>query len=349
MTALKKIFADKEWKFSEISSARNAMMGFAALLIVLFHSPIDKSAFNYAAVSGKILYLLVKSIVHSANFGVDIFLILSGFGLFYSFSKNQDVLPFYKKRLLKVAIPVLIASAAMNLFIFKYSGLKFVRHFLLLAFPLDGDRFLWYFALLIPLYIIFPLLYRLIDKGGFKSTAMLILGVLAVNFTMFFLWYDEYQKIEIAVTRIPAFILGIYFGKLSAEGKAISGKALKLTYVLFAVFLIVKNYLELFAGLPLKYYFPERYLTVGIAVTAVIIFSQIYSNVDLHRAKKLLVFFGSISLEIYLFYERFLKVFADVFPELKQINCLYNFVIFLITIAVSFAYNRLTQGLLFKK
>lgn len=48
------------------------------------------------------------------NIGVDIFLLLSGYGLYFSMRKNLDKIGFYKKRLKKVAFPFLISLNCYN-------------------------------------------------------------------------------------------------------------------------------------------------------------------------------------------------------------------------------------------
>ena len=72
----------------KISRHRTALMGFAIIGILLFHSRIAVPYIDNLFVIG--------------YGGVDIFLFLSGFGLFFSFSENQNLASFYKKRFLRI-------------------------------------------------------------------------------------------------------------------------------------------------------------------------------------------------------------------------------------------------------
>ena len=62
-----------EW----ISKYRTEIMGFAAILIILCH----------ANVAGVVTPCLVRRLLGLGNVGVDIFLFVSGIGMYYSLSK----------------------------------------------------------------------------------------------------------------------------------------------------------------------------------------------------------------------------------------------------------------------
>ena len=64
---------------SQVSDYRTQIMGLAAVMIIACHAPASGVKMPY--ISAKILEL--------GNFGVDIFLFLSGLGCYYSLSKNR--------------------------------------------------------------------------------------------------------------------------------------------------------------------------------------------------------------------------------------------------------------------
>ncbi|MCR5484907.1 MAG: hypothetical protein K6F09_04875 [Clostridiales bacterium] len=82
----------KCFDFSWISECRGALMGFAALWVVLFHSP----ELSFAFLRFKPLFVGLDLIKGRGNAGVDIFLLLSGLGLYYSLEKTEALRNFIK-------------------------------------------------------------------------------------------------------------------------------------------------------------------------------------------------------------------------------------------------------------
>ena len=119
-------------------------MGFSIIWVTLFHAGITP-------VSEKI-----TSIGYG---GVDIFFLLSGIGLFHSFSKNQSLKQFYLKRLVRIFPTYLIVVLVMML----TSGSFELRTFLLkvstLGYWFDSDYFDWYIPSLLMFYAVFLLVY----------------------------------------------------------------------------------------------------------------------------------------------------------------------------------------------
>ena len=72
-------------KISLLSKHRNALMGIAILWVMLYH------LYDYTDA----LPSLVRGIIGIGYGGVDMFLFLSGFGLYYSLSKKNSSLSAY--------------------------------------------------------------------------------------------------------------------------------------------------------------------------------------------------------------------------------------------------------------
>lgn len=75
----------------QISDNRSYLMGIAMVSIMLFHqdwiygwNPIFAFFHFYG------------------NWGVDVFLFVSGFGLYYSLKNDHRVIPFYKRRIIRI-------------------------------------------------------------------------------------------------------------------------------------------------------------------------------------------------------------------------------------------------------
>ena len=79
----------KDIELANISRYRSELMGAAMLFIILFHVPLDRSNEFFG-------------LRRCGNVGVDMFLFLSGIGLWFSWVKNPSVWQFYKRRLLRI-------------------------------------------------------------------------------------------------------------------------------------------------------------------------------------------------------------------------------------------------------
>ena len=95
----------KKFELKNISLSRGVLFGIATLWIMFFHSGLLN--FESVITSQKIIGI-INFIKSMGNCGVDIFLALSGLGLYFSFSRKSKILDFYKKRLIRIIPPVLI-------------------------------------------------------------------------------------------------------------------------------------------------------------------------------------------------------------------------------------------------
>ena len=103
--------------YSLIYKHRTAVMGAAALMILLFHFG--------ACLYDSLQIPVVTRVLSCGNIGVDIFLFLSGIGLYCSVTKDSRPLPFYRRRISRVLIPTLAVSLPYWFatdFLFKKTG-----------------------------------------------------------------------------------------------------------------------------------------------------------------------------------------------------------------------------------
>lgn len=79
---------NKKNSLSSISKYRSPIMGMAIIWVVMFHYRLQAP---------------ILSVISNYGYaGVDFFMFLSAFGLYYSMSKNDNVMMFYKKRFLRI-------------------------------------------------------------------------------------------------------------------------------------------------------------------------------------------------------------------------------------------------------
>ena len=145
-------------ELGNISRFRAEQMGAAMLFVILFHVALDR---------GDPFYGLRRC----GNVGVDIFLFLSGVGLWFSWVKTPDVRRFYRRRLLRIVPTWLVVATAF--YLPDYLGARrFSRSIVDLIgditinwdFWLHDELTFWYVPAIMALYLVAPWYMRLVQN-----------------------------------------------------------------------------------------------------------------------------------------------------------------------------------------
>lgn len=137
-----------KWNFAIFSKYRGELMGIAILGVCLLH------AFKWAELGDSLIAHAVGPFARIAF--TDGFLFLSGFGLYYSFSKNGDLCKFYLKRLNRVLLPYMIMSLPfflLGLITGNISVSTFLMKLTSLYFWFWGNDGMWYISMSVALYL----------------------------------------------------------------------------------------------------------------------------------------------------------------------------------------------------
>lgn len=324
----------KNIKLDIINDARTILLGIAALLVVVFHT----ANLDYLEIINvPILSNLIYFIQRIGNCGVDIFLFLSGIGLYHSLSKN-NILKFYKNRFVKIIPKYLIVLIIYSYFVveMRYHG-NIIKSLLGLPFYLDGVRDGWYIALIIPMYLIFPLIYKLLKKYDIYSFFIMMLFSVLLNLIISMVFPIDYFKWEVALSRIPTFLIGAFVGKKIYDGAKISLNFIRNCFVIMLVILLILYfnvdlvYLAIFA----------RYLYIPLVIGMVISVSWIYSlckNKNIWWLKPI-KFMGLHSLEIYLINEKCSYILRNIFLFTSYVEI--YLLSFILTLIFSFILNKI--------
>ena len=233
------------------------------------------------------------------------FLFLSGFGLYYSFCNNSSISSFYRKRVVRLYIPFLIIATPffLLLLLFDECGiLQFGGYITTLAFWYEGNYYaMWYIAISVLLYLIFPLLYHLLFNKYIKpfiSLAIILLCMLSIFATINYYSPSYWKIIEIGISKTYIFPIGCYCGYLSKNKVEIPSGI--LTLVILVCF-----------GLSLKgVNTPVMRSLIGLPIVCVF-FSVLFRNNIFELIRKVLAWFGCYSLEIYLLHVLIYFTFKD--------------------------------------
>lgn len=289
-------------KLDIVSKHRNAIYGFAILWVMIFHG----GAIDYVDYSFGFEWLSwLASLINVGNVGVDIFLFLSGICLYFSFHRKPDVGSFVKKRLSRVVLPCLIVYSAYWLIrygVYDPDLPVLLSSFTLMRFWMTGDETMWFVSLILVLYFTYPYVYYFLFNVDKKRSIRAVLLLLALYFVICSFKMSApalYDMIEIALTRIPIFVMGCIMGKFVFEGKMLPRYCIVLVFTISTLFLIV-----VCAGLVHGTWLRFFYAIGGISLSYALAYTfEFLSCVFIGKSNMLgrfCEFVGAFSLELYL-------------------------------------------------
>lgn len=179
----------------DISTYRSALMGIAILWVVLYHFGFHTPGLSH--------------LVRFSYAGVDIFMFLSGFGLFYSLNKNGDLRAYYKKRVIRIFPTYFIVGIALSLFC--YPNEKFGDYLWrcsTLGFWTNGVYYEWFIPSIITLYLLFPLIFSLLKHNRIKIYRLIIALsiIVAIGAVFNYMIIDNWHFL--LLYRVPIFLYG---------------------------------------------------------------------------------------------------------------------------------------------
>ncbi len=333
------------FSFSSINKNRKLLFGIATLWIAWFHS------FDLIfSVNEKITFLnlgnLLSWVQLMGSCGVDIFLLLSGAGLYFSFSKNPNLPSFWRKRFLRV-FP---SSFIVALIISCFSGISNIWIFLARITFLDfyvckaQDPVFWYVSAILLLYLLFPLFFRIIKKYRYWGLTLIIVISLIITAFVFFLLPGMFYQWEVLLARIPVFATGIVLGQIIEKDMKISNvKALFIC--LFGILYFLGTMISI-AAFPTEFNFIKHYLYLPFSVFLVIIISFVRSHIDVAFINKPLEFLGVYSLEMYLIHQAIYDSMSGRFRFFVDHPLCYALLVFIVSLGFAIVLKHVVDHLI---
>lgn len=309
---------NKSFNLNIISKERTSLMGLAIIGIMFFHMSLNLSTFP--------ILFKIKAL---GNIGVDIFLFLSAIGLYYSCQKSYDIKKFYQKRILRIIPATIICLVPWYIYLVKTGMTTSITRFLLditsLGFWIDGNNRGWYVAFIIVLYLIYPFLHKLISFNNYKENfikciAICILIVIS-NICVSFFFPNWYDGVELALSRIPIFIVGCFIAPL-----IYNEKELPWYYIIIFILISIIGIWLIYNCNGVNVFSIKRYIYLFITISLIPIAALILNLINKSIFNKLLKWFGKYTLEIYLIHTQILTVLSQ--------QSIYNLVIINIISAI---------------
>ena len=307
----------KTFNLFAVSEARNVIFGIATLWIGLFHSfELTMKPFT----DNEFLIEAFRFFKGAGNVGVDMFLFLSGIGLFFSFTKDSNVLSFWKKRLMRVLPTALLIGIIY--FSFRYvqgryeSGFpSYFKRITFTYFYYKGERIFWFISLILLLYIVFPIFYKIIERFRLGGMLGLVALVVAFTFALRFVAPERYALWEVALCRVPVFIIGIWAGRFVMEKREIDIRWLPVCVaVTIGMLFVIGNFGNIAKAInpaynkdmePM-YMYIWRYASCPLSIALVVLDSYAIGLLRRHGTgaamHRFFEFVGMYSMEYYMIY-----------------------------------------------
>ena len=300
-------------KYADLYKYRSVWMGFAISWIFFYHMGFE---INVPIISQ------FKEIGYT---GCDIFLFSSGLGIYYSLDKNDDVLKYFKKRIVRLMPMVWITFLFWIPFKFYIGEMTWnaaIGNIFGIEYFIDYTYdFNWYIPITLLCYIIAPFLKKLIDS---YNTAFGKLITLIIMLGASYAFFNE-PYMMLGTCRTGAFFLGMWFGQMGKKEKSISivGRVIWIILVpVGMIAILLSNHILGFTGWNLA----TAWLPFLVSIPGIcILISLVCRLLDNNRVGKCVVkigsFLGKHSLEIYLAHATLVMVFRDYMvkknPELN--------------------------------
>ena len=278
-----------QFNVSDISKYRPYLMGVATLLVIFGHS----------AGNGVVMPGWLESLCGLASVGVDIFLLVSGLGLWYSLRNlNTEKLTggglkrWYLRRYKRILVPYLLIIGFHNILAVLHG--RPIPQALLELSTIGywiNHQGAWFIAMLIPVYAITPFHYSICMKV--KSPVLysmaIIVAVILISWLNYPIASEESQMMIVNIKQVlyhlPSFLIGFMLAPFALDNKKVS----YFWMILLPVVIVVIQKFTHFG------YWP------GFLVLPVITVCCLFLRYAGRVITAVLGFFGKISLESYLF------------------------------------------------
>lgn len=339
----------KDIDLVNVSRFRAEHMGMAMLFVILFHVALPR-------------YHDFYGLRRMGNLGVDIFLFLSGIGLWFSWSKVKvngiadfcrEYKDFYLRRLARIYPTWLVIACLfyiprdipMNGSEIHWSSIREALGDILINwdFWLHDELTFWYVPATMMLYLFAPPYMELVRRHPIYKWLVVVMVMWCILVQYVTPIHNTVGHIEIFWSRVPIFFLGLNMGEMVRKKESLDGQCIWMIWIMFGMTLGTGIWLEqeLHGKFPL---FIERMLYIPLTVTTIILLNRVFRRTPAWF-NKCFAFVGSVSLEAYLIHIEF------ILKPIERQHLGYWPTFFLtiaITLPLAFLLQRILQKIIHK-
>ncbi|MGN0326569.1 MAG: acyltransferase family protein [Lachnospiraceae bacterium] len=332
---------------SLLNQYRLPIMGFAALWILFFHTGV------VVLPEGNILYPVYYFVRRIGHLGVDIFFLLSGIGMVFSYEKTKNVLTFWGHRARRLILPMLI-MAVLYMMTEPWTIKEFLGNITGIYYFSAGSEhsFLWFYFAAATFYLFFPLYFYGFKRAENKWLYFAVtVGLwLAVSLGGRGIIGSAYY---VMTNRIPVFLTGIQLGWLLYNKKKVYFA--NRIWIMLAGIMAVGLYMEylvdmkgVFILLPHSDGGVPAWL---VSIPLTFILAKFFSCFSRHCGKtgviclKILGFYGIISYEVYCVQEWIFNLLVKNLLSTGKIGVLcLDLMVFTMTTAFGWLLFRINKN-----
>ena len=285
----------KDIELVNISRYRGELMGAAMLFIMLFHVSLPRND-------------LFFGLRRMGNIGVDMFLFLSGIGLWFSWMKKSSARHFFTKRYLRI-YPAWLIMACLY-YIPRFHGGDFMAWLDLIGditinwdFWLHDELTFWYIPAIMMLYCFAPAYMELIRRHPIYRWLPVVMIMWCILVEYVTPIHQAVGHIEIFWSRVPIFFIGINMGEMVRSKQRIDGTGIWMILIMFVMTLFTSIFLEQSRHGLFPLYI-ERMLYIPLTLTTILLLNRVLRRTP-RWFNKAFKFVGALSLECYLIHIHF--------------------------------------------
>lgn len=219
------------FKLEMLSQYRSPIMGVAMIWVVLYHYQLQ----------GALRHLFMVGFT-----GVDLFMFVSGLGLYYSMYNDNDVKNFYVKRFLRIFPIYYLIGLILDLLAGDFNPFVYLYRYSTIGFWINGVYGNgWFVPSIITLYLLYPFFYRTFFVTRIDWFALSVTNILIFSF-IFYICLVDHSLLDInhylLLYRIPIFLFGSIIGcfiKKKNKIDIINRNFLRVSVLLLPLFFLI--------------------------------------------------------------------------------------------------------------
>ncbi|GEM_PF-3824328 len=331
----------KPFSWQKLLTVRTELFGFFAIGIVIFHC---NAIFGFG--NGSSISKLISKVLSQGNMCVDLFFFFSALGLKRSYEKNGTMV-YYQNRIKRVIIPylpcALIYYCWYDLFFSGKGAIQYLLDLTTFNYWFRGCVGpLWYISMIVLLYLLYPILYKIDTATKHLGIIAMIAGVMIWEIYLFHVDSSlTATNIERNISRIPVFLLGLVMAD-----HIYNNKKLKLMEICIMAASVILMYLP--DILCPKYHQPFwRWRSAVIGLLAVLALGFVFCFCKEHSIGLVIfTFMGKLSLEIYMIHILIISVLENYDLCEKLPWYVWYVVLITVTMVLSYLLNLLSKKLI---
>lgn len=318
-------------KYSDISKCRTNIMGISIIAIMIYHTTVNYPYF-------------VDLIKNFGDFGVNLFLVISGLSMYYSWMKNPKSGSFLRNRFLRIFItylPIATVWCSITYLLNECSLKEAIFKILTIQFWIDGNLLHWFVSAILIFYLITPFWMKL-QRRNSKVCLLVTISVCFISIALDY--FNIITYIPSFLYRVPSYFLGLYLGKQSFEDREVSKFQFKLLLLMGILGVAAIGFL----GVNVLDYDWKYLIYIIISYPMVMLLTLILMKTKSSRIKRVLSFLGVITLEVYLLHEKILRCLTMLLEKinisLDANKIILNILAIVITLFSAKLYHNITSS-----